>query len=62
MMDSITLVGGGMLEAGKAGRIEEQRERPCGYYMLRTSATSSDVKSSSGNPTGANRFERVRGG
>ena len=58
MMDSITMVGGGMLEAGKASRIQEQREGPCRYYMLRVQ-TLSRLR---GIQPGANRLERVRGG
>ena len=35
MMNSITIVEDDMLEAGKVGGIQEQREGPCGYYVLR---------------------------
>ena len=34
-MDSITMVGGCMLEAGNTGGIQQQQEGPCGYYVLR---------------------------
>ena len=61
MMDSITMIGGGMLEAGKASRIQEQREGPCRYYMLRVLRVQT-LSCLRGIQSGANRLERVRGG
>ena len=50
MMGLITMVGEHMLEVGKVVGIQEHREGPCEYYVLITSATSSGVNWSSGNP------------
>ena len=60
MMDSIIMVGDGMLEAGKAGGIQEQREGHCGYYVLGALRVLT-LSCLWGIQPRANRLERLRG-